>query len=81
MKEFHEHAGPISVITITCSLVVVASVWISTPWLSYPGLLAALSFFSLALFIVTAREMRSRLKTMRAQDTERMLSAVQALRG
>ena len=80
-KEFHEHAGPISVITITCSLVVIASVWISTDWLSYPGLVTALAFFSLALFIITVRELRSRLKVMRAQDSTRMLEVIEAVCG
>jgi len=78
-KPFHEHAGPISVIIITCSLTIVTFTWISTSDISYPPLLIALSLFSLALFIVTAREVMSWLKVKRAQDTTRMLGEIQAV--
>ena len=79
-REFHEHAGPISAITITCSLLVMTSVWISTDWLSYPGLITALAFFSLSLFYVTAREVRSRSKVMRVQGNEIAPGVIPALR-
>jgi hypothetical protein len=78
-REFHEHAGPISVITITCSLTVVAFTWITTSYISYPLLLIALTFFSLALSIVTARELMAWSKVKQAQDTTGVLGGIRAV--